>query len=308
MDSNPHAHPQPFVFDLKRFAIHDGPGIRTTIFLKGCPLHCVWCHNPEGIKPEAQKLYNAQKCIGCQTCVELCPQQALSLSPQGIVEQPERCIACGQCTDNCPTLALELAGRHWSIDELMKEVEKERQVMETSGGGVTLCGGEPLLQPEAVKALLIELGRRSIHRTLDTTLYCSPATLDAILPHCDLLLIDLKHTDNAKHVLYTGVPNDPILHNIRTVSERGLPYWIRIPLIVGINADEANLHATGRCLSSLPCPPERIDLLPYHDIGRGKHVRLGTTYNPTQISMRPPSAEELEQARLILSGYGLVVS
>ncbi len=289
------------IFDIKRFAIHDGPGIRTTIFLKGCPLHCVWCHNPEGIATQPQKLYNGQKCIGCQTCVEACPQQALRLTAQGIAEQPGRCNSCRRCTDNCPTLALEMAGRTWTMDEVMNEVEKERLVMETSGGGVTLCGGEPLLQPEATRALLTELGRRNLHRALDTTLYCSASTLESILPHCDLLLVDLKHMDSPMHQRFTGVPNEPILQNLRKVSEQGIPYWIRIPLIEGINADDNNLLATAAFLASLHNQPERIDLLPYHDIGRGKHARLGTNYNPDHVPMQAPSAERLEHARNILN-------
>ena len=153
------------IFDIKRYAINDGPGIRTTLFMKGCPLHCVWCHNPESWSPRQQILYKRSKCIGCQTCVETCPQQILRLSPDGIV-MGSGCTLCGRCAEECPTTALEQCGREWTMDELMSEVEKERDVMTDSGGGVTLCGGEPLMHPDDTIALLKALGRRGFHRQL----------------------------------------------------------------------------------------------------------------------------------------------
>ncbi len=288
------------LFDIKRFAIHDGPGIRVTLFMKGCPLHCVWCHNPEGISPRRQHMFNKRKCIGCMSCVEACP---LHLDPRNHVllakadagngsttadGSLEACLLCGKCADACPTLALEMAGREWAMDELMSVIEKERQVMEESGGGVTLCGGEPLMHPDEALAILRELGKRGIHRTVDTTLFASPSTVKAVAAESELFLIDIKHMDSALHQRYTGVPNEQILSNIRLVSEMGHPFWIRIPHIDGVNADEANMQATERFLSSLPMPPEKVEYLPYHDIGKGKHERLGTTYNPDGIEMKEP--------------------
>lgn len=309
------------IFDIKRFAINDGPGIRTTLFMKGCPLRCVWCHNPEGLESQPVKLYTQKKCIGCQTCVEVCPTHNLLLTPDGIVEQGTCLLnslefpphrgggagrgSCGRCTEECPTLALEMAGKNWTMDALMEVVEKERQVMTESGGGVTLCGGEPLMHPDYLAQVLTELGRRGIHRTVDTTLYASPETIERIMPLCELFLVDLKHMDSTLHQRYTRVPNEPILANIRRVSEAGHPYWIRIPLIVGVNADDDNLHASGRFLASLPTPPEVVNLLIYHDIGKGKHARLGTTYNPDNISMTPPSPEQQQHALEILAQYGI---
>ena len=180
------------IFDIKRYAINDGPGIRTTIFLKGCPLRCVWCHNPEGWSPQPQILYKKSKCIGCQTCVEACPQQALQLTPDGIVLHKRDGSLCvkSPCTTECPTTALELCGREWTMDELMVEIEKERTIMEDSGGGVTLCGGEPLMHPDYTLELLQELGRRGFHRTVDTTLYASPEVVKAVAEHCELFLVD----------------------------------------------------------------------------------------------------------------------
>ena len=209
------------IFDIKRYAINDGPCIRTTIFLKGCPLRCVWCHNPESWTPQPQKLYKKTKCIGCRSCVEVCPQQALELSPHGIMPTDNPCVLCGKCVEECPTTALEMCGREWSMDDLMTEIEKERAIMEDSGGGVTLCGGEPLMHPDYSLEILEELGRRGFHRTVDTTLYASRETVVKISDACELFLVDLKMMDSDKHRQYTGVPNEVILQNIQYLAEAG---------------------------------------------------------------------------------------
>lgn len=295
----------PLIFDIKRFALNDGPGIRTTLFLKGCPLRCVWCHNPEGQRPEAQRLYTKKKCIGCGTCVSVCPQGALQLTPDGIRPTSEACLLCGACAEACPTTALTMSGRTWTMDELMAEVEKERQVMEESGGGVTLCGGEPLMHPDYAVQLLDELGRRRFHRAVDTTLYASPDVIRRVAQRCELFLVDLKHMDSALHRRYTGVANELILDGLRLVASLGTPYWVRIPLIEGINADEANLTASARFLASLPTPPQVVNLLVYHDIGKNKHARLGTTYNPDALPMSAPSDAVQQRSLDILAAHGL---
>lgn len=295
----------PLIFDIKRFALNDGPGIRTTLFLKGCPLHCVWCHNPEGQRPEAQRLYTKKKCIGCGTCVSVCPQGALQLTPDGIRPTSEACVLCGACAEACPTTALTMSGRTWTMDELMAEVEKERQVMEESGGGVTLCGGEPLMHPDYAVQLLDELGRRRFHRAVDTTLYASPDVIRRVAQRCELFLVDLKHMDSALHRRYTGVANERILDGLRLVASLGIPYWVRIPLIEGINADEANITASARFLASLPTPPQVVNLLVYHDIGKNKHARLGTTYNPDALPMAAPSDAVQQRSLGILAAHGL---
>lgn len=295
----------PLIFDIKRFALNDGPGIRTTLFLKGCPLHCVWCHNPEGQRPEAQRLYTKKKCIGCGTCVSVCPQGALQLTPDGIRPTSEACVLCGACAEACPTTALTMSGRTWTMDELMAEVEKERQVMEESGGGVTLCGGEPLMHPDYAVQLLDELGRRRFHRAVDTTLYASPDVIRRVAQRCELFLVDLKHMDSALHRRYTGVANERILDGLRLVASLGTPYWVRIPLIEGINADEANFTASARFLASLPTPPQVVNLLVYHDIGKNKHARLGTTYNPDALPMAAPSDAVQQRSLDILAAHGL---
>jgi pyruvate formate lyase activating enzyme len=193
------------------------------------------------------------------------------------------------------------------MEALMAEIEKERDIMQDSGGGVTLCGGEPLMHPDYTLELLRELGRRGFHRTVDTTLYASADIVKAVAEECELLLVDLKLMDSEKHRLYTGVPNETILQNIRILAEQGSNFVIRIPLIEGINADEENIEATARFLSPLTSHPLTVHLLPYHDVGKDKHRRMWSTYNPQQYVMAPPSDETLERCKKQLEAYRLNV-
>lgn len=295
------------IFDIKRYAINDGPGIRTTIFLKGCPLRCVWCHNPESWTPQPQKLYKKTKCIGCRSCVEVCPQQALELSPHGIIPTDNPCVLCGKCVEECPSTALEMCGREWTMDNLMAEIEKERAIMEDSGGGVTLCGGEPLMHPDYSLAILEELGRRGFHRTVDTTLYASRKTVVKISDACELFLVDLKLMDSDKHRQYTGVPNELILQNIQYLAEAGKDFFIRIPLIEDVNADDGNMEDTALFLDSLPWLRRTVNLLPYHDVGKDKHRRMWSTYNPQSFQMNAPTEETLQHCAGLLESHGLHV-
>ncbi len=296
------------LFDIKRYAINDGPGIRITFFMKGCPLSCVWCHNPEGISVHKQKLYTKKKCIGCRTCVEICPEQALSLTSDGIVSDDSRCVLCGKCVAECPTLALEMSGTSYGYEYLMSEIEKETEVMDTSGGGVTFCGGEPLLQPDFLLEMLRRCGEKDIHRAVDTSLYARPELVKEVAARCELFLVDLKMMDSVRHKNYCGVPNELILSNLRMIADMGCRFWIRIPLIVGVNADEENLIRSADFLASLPWPEKKVDLLLYHDIARNKHEKMGTFYNPQGIDLSAPSEEEKQKAVRIFENRGFTVT
>ena len=293
------------IFDIKRYAINDGPGIRITIFMKGCPLSCVWCHNPEGISSRKQKLYTKKKCIGCRTCVEACPEQALTLTPEGIVTDGARCTLCGICAEVCPALAMEISGTEYSAEALMKEIEKEIVFMDRSEGGVTFCGGEPLLHPGPLLDLLRRCGERGIHRAVDTTLFARPEIVRDVMDNCELLLVDLKQMDSAEHTKYCGVPNELILSNLRMVAEARHDFYLRIPLIEGVNADEENITRSAAFLASLPWEHRIVNLLPYHDIGKSKHEKLGTVYNPDRYAFAAPSDETLGRCREIFACYGI---
>ena len=282
------------IFDIKRYAINDGPGIRTTIFIKGCPLRCVWCHNPESWSPQTQKLYKKSKCIGCQSCVEVCPMHAIELTTNGIMPTDSECIQCGLCAEECPTKAMEMCGKNYTMDELMAQIEKERDIMTDSHGGVTLCGGEPLMHADYSLEILRELGKRGFHRTVDTTLFVDSQKLKEVAANCELFLVDLKIMNSAKHKYFTGVPNELILKNIRLLAEIGADFFIRIPLIEGINSDEQNIEETARFLETLPWERKTLNLLPYHDVGKDKHRRMWTSYNPEHYVMSTPS-EEVQQ-------------
>jgi len=294
-----------FFFDIKRYAINDGPGIRITIFLKGCPLSCFWCHNPEGISPRQEKMYTRSKCIGCQACVSACSQQAITATPEGMVTDPSLCTLCGDCAGACPTLAMEIIGKPVSVDYLIKEIEKEIVFMDRSNGGVTFCGGEPLMHKDVLIEMLRRCGELGIHRAVDTTLYARSAVVREVMEYTDLFLVDLKHMDAAKHQFFCGTSNQLILSNIRLLADSGKEFIIRIPLIKGINADEENITESARFLASLSRKPV-VNLLPYHDIGKGKHEKRGTIYNPDKISMTTPTKEEQQRCMDIFRQYGIM--
>lgn len=295
------------VFDIKRYSINDGPGIRITLFFKGCPLSCIWCHNPEGISPGQNKLYTLGKCIACRRCIAACPQKALKeVKGKGIATDFTKCLLCGACAAACPTKAMEMAYKFYTVEELVAEVEKERPFFESSGGGVTLCGGEPLLQGEKLFPLLDALGRNGIHRAVDTSLFAQPFLVEEVARRCELFLVDLKMMDSGSHRKWCGVPNELILSNIKLIAGLGCKFIVRIPLIEGVNADEENLKQSARFLSSLPDPPE-VELLPYHDIAKGKHIRLGSVYNPCGYGMSTPSDGKMALAKAIFSAEKIVL-
>ena len=283
------------VFDIKRYAINDGPGIRVTIFLKGCPLSCRWCHNPESLSPRVQKMYNESKCIGCGQCVDICPVQACELTDEGIVTNQELCDSCGRCAEVCPAKATEMSGRHESVAELLKVIEAERPFFDQSGGGVTFSGGEPLLYPEFLTEILDACGRLKIHRTVDTSGLASSRNLLEVAKRTDLFLYDLKLMDSKKHKEWTGVGNKKILQNLQVLAKTGAEIQIRIPLIKGVNIDEENIGATATFVAALAGPRKTIKLLPYHNLAEGKSTKLGQEYQPGALS----EPDEKDLARVI---------
>ncbi len=283
------------VFDIKRYAISDGPGIRVTIFLKGCPLSCRWCHNPESISPAVQKMYTESKCIGCGECVDNCPEQACELTDKGIVTDKDLCTSCGRCAQVCPALATEMSGRYESVSDLMKVIEDERPFFDQSGGGVTFSGGEPLLYPDFLNKILDACGQRKIHRTVDTSGLASTKNLLDVARRTDLFLYDLKLMDSKKHKKWTGAGNKRILKNLQKLAKTGAEIQIRIPLIKAVNTDEENIEATAVFVAALEGPGKMISLLPYHNVAGGKSAKLGQSYEPGSMS----APDEQDLARII---------
>ena len=271
------------IFDIKRYSINDGPGIRVTVFFKGCNLNCAWCHNPESISHKVQKLYSENRCIGCSTCVENCPEHACFLTPNGIVTDPHKCTVCGKCAEVCPTTASEISGRIETTENILKIIRKETVFMDSSEGGVTFSGGEPLLQPKFLFELLDECGRKGIHRAVDTAGLVKTELIMEAAEKTDLFLYDLKMMDSGLHKKWTGVDNEIILKNLKALSEKGSEINIRIPLIAGVNDDEKNIEETAAFVKSLAGRPKRINILPYHNIAQQKYKKLGKDFNTQNL-------------------------
>jgi pyruvate formate lyase activating enzyme len=293
------------IFDIKRYAIHDGPGIRTTVFLKGCPLNCRWCHNPEGVKPEQELMWWAERCIGCRSCEDGCPAGALSFQDGSIRIDQNRCDLCGACVRACLPQALLLVGEDIAASRLVEEIEKDAIFYDQSGGGVTLSGGEPLMQPEFTRSILSECRGKRIHTVLDTCGYADAEVILSICKDVDLVLYDLKMIDPERHVDYTGSPNEPILRNLERLSRNGRSIVLRYPLIPGINDGERDIRELGEYLSSLESIPE-VHLLQYHRAGEHKAQRFVKKREPFALSRVIPAATLVEHMERLRS-YGLKV-
>jgi pyruvate formate lyase activating enzyme len=284
-----------FIFDIKKYAIHDGPGIRTTVFLKGCPLHCQWCHNPESWKANPELSFRHGRCVRCGRCIEVCGQGAIRFVEQRPVTDIKKCQLCGQCVDACLAGAREIIGQQITVDEVMAELEKDRIFYEQSAGGVTFSGGEPLMQPEFLLALLTKCRAQAIHTAVDTSCYAEPQVIRDVVGKADMFLCDLKHMDSSIHERYTGVGNVLILDNIRSLAEAGAKILIRVPIIPGFNDDDKNIEETARFVKSLKNVDE-IDLLPYNRGGLEKSERLSDDQRLRGDKFNSAEAEELMRA------------
>jgi len=261
------------VFDIQRYSIHDGPGIRTTVFLKGCPLRCSWCQNPESQNREPELLLNKTLCIGCGRCIPVCTAGANSLFGKRSRIDRAKCVRCGICVTSCPNQARRMSGKLMTVDEVVKEVKKDLKFYETSGGGVTLSGGEATFQPDFASAILRKSKELMIHTALETCGYVSWKVLDELLPYVDLVLYDIKHWDSERHQRGTGVGNQIIFENARRVA--GLkPMKVRVPLIPGFNDSEHDIRSIASFVGLLP-NQIAMELLAYNPLGEGKYERLG---------------------------------
>lgn len=269
------AVPTARIFDIKSFAVHDGPGIRTTVFLKGCSLSCAWCHNPEAISPRPEIAFHESRCIACGACVEVCPEQAQALSPEGErTFARDLCVRCGTCVEHCHAEALVMQGRDMSVDEVMQEVSQDAPFYRTSGGGVTVSGGEPLLQFRFVRALLEQCRERGYHTAVDTCGQVKWEVMEGVLPFVDLFLYDLKHADTFAHRKHTGALNEPILENLRRLSRAGAAIEVRMPIVPTVNDDRGSITAAAEILAeleTLTC----VRLLPYHALAGEKYRSVG---------------------------------
>jgi pyruvate formate lyase activating enzyme len=285
------------VFDVQRFSLHDGPGIRTTVFLKGCPARCLWCHNPESQSFAPEVLVVETRCASCGVCAAVCPHGA---PPPG----SGLCTACGACVEACPAGARRLAGRDTTVDSVMEEVLRDRVFYEESGGGVTFSGGEPLAQPEFLTALAEACLAAGLHTAVDTCGFAPRERLLALAPLVDLFLFDVKLVDDARHRALTGLPAGPILENLRALAAVHGNVWIRVPVVPGHTDAEADVAATASLVAGLG-GVRRVSLLPYHRTGAAKARRLGREYALDNVD--PPSRERLDGLAALFREHGLAV-
>lgn len=303
------------VFDIQGFSVHDGPGIRITVFFKGCPLKCLWCHSPESQRFETEINMLKTKCVDCGRCLQACQHGARQ---RNIVEKDgkeeakysidlEKCVRCGSCINACLTQALYWCGDDMTVEEVMQKVRRDKPFFAKSGGGITVSGGECLMQPEFIEALLKKCKEEDVHTAVDTCGFVQWESIERVLPYTDLFLYDIKHMDSDEHKKLTGVPNELILENAVKIAEAGGRFHIRIPLITGYNDSIENIEATAKFLLPIKDAVDLVQVLPYHKLGTVKWERLDWTDEGTTFETEPPSDEEVEARCEILRKEGFEV-
>ena len=291
------------IMNIQKYSIHDGPGIRTTVFLKGCPLSCLWCHNPEGLSSQPQIVVFEGRCISCGSCRKVCPTGAVLTNVSQIDNGKMVCTLCGACVAACPSDARQIIGKRMTVIEVVTEVLKDRLFYDESGGGVTFSGGEPLAQTNFLKELLASCRARGVHTAVDTCGYASREDLLSVAPLTDLFLYDLKIINDKKHRQYTGVCNVSIIENLKALGAVHNNIWIRMPIIPGVNDDDENLEATAKYAASIPAV-RQVNLLPYHKTAIFKFKRLRKTYLLENVP--DPSPENLEKVRQKFCTLGVI--
>lgn len=287
------------ISNIQRFSTKDGPGIRTTVFFKGCPLRCKWCHNPETHLLSSEIMYNRENCTLCGRCVAACPEGAVKIENDTVVTDTKKCTGCQRCTDECYYNAREISGKSLSFDEICDIIERDIAFYAESGGGVTFSGGECLMFPQMLTRLLKFCKARRIHTAVDTSGFASWDVLEQIAPYTDLFLYDIKAYSSDLHAALTGVPNGIILENLKKLVSTGADVNLRVPLIEGCNADINEVTAIAEFSSALGI--KKVNLLPYHDMGKYKYTKLGLDYDGN--SMSTPTDEKLDEIKKIFEKH-----
>lgn len=292
------------VFDIQKFSVHDGPGIRTIVFFKGCPLHCQWCANPEsqGFAPEL--LVYPDKCIGCGKCVDVCEAGCFAVKGEEIIFDRSKCIQCCRCAEVCYAESRRQSGKFMTLDEIKEEVDKDMVFYKNSGGGITFSGGEAMCFPEAVKELAKYYKKQGVSTAIETCGYASWENYQAVLPYLDLVMFDLKILDDEKHKQYTGGSNARILENVKKIS-KNVKTVIRIPIVPTVNDAKGDIDAFGAFISGLKPEISTIHILPYHNFGLNKYYALGKDY-PLDV-IKAPSDEHMNEIKAQLEDYGFTV-